>query len=313
MSQQITVFGYGAVGRPIVELLAARGDRVRVATRRLPADLPAGVEHFPCDVLEIVDVQRALDGATQAVLAVGFAYDARLWKTVWPKAMTNIVEGCTAADARLVFIDNLYQLGPQTASRTEDMPLTSYGEKPAILAEVTRIWQRSGVRVAALRCTDFYGPGVAVSHLGALAFGEIARGKPAQLLVPADTPHDYAYVPDIARAAVTLIGADDADFGQVWNMPCAPTRTTRALLTIGAAAAGRRLRVWSVPLALLRPLGLFYRFAKEVADVGFTWDRAYVVNGAKFMRRFAFQPTPFEIGVPETVRAFAEAGSQQGS
>ena len=309
MTQQITIFGYGAVGRPIAELLAARGDRVRVATRNRPVDLPANVEHLCCDLLDPGDVRRALDGSAQAVLAVGFAYDSRLWKTVWPRTMTNMVEGCAEAGARLVFIDNLYQLGPQTTPRTEDMPLTTRGEKPAILAEVARIWLRASdrVRVAALRCTDFYGPGVTVSHLGALAFGEIAKGKPAQLLVPADTPHDFAYVPDIARAATMLLDADDGDFGQVWNMPCAPTQTPRALLAMGAETLAQRLRIWAIPFALLRPIGLVYRFAREVADVGFTWDREYRVDGGKFQRRFGFTPTAFAVGVPATVRAFAKS------
>ena len=91
--------------------------------------------------------------------------------------MTNMVEACAKADTRLVFIDNLYQLGPQESPRTEEMPLAAMGEKPMILAEVTRIWQaaRDRVKVAALRCSDFYGPGVAASHLGALAFGELAK------------------------------------------------------------------------------------------------------------------------------------------
>ena len=308
MTQQITVFGYGAVGRPIVERLVARGDRVRVATRRRPTNLPADVDHVVCDVLDPGDVLAALEGATQAVLAVGFAYDSRLWRTAWPRTMTNMVEGCDAADVRLVFIDNLYQLGPQTTPRTEAMPLAMAGEKPVILAEVARIWQRAAgrVQIATLRCSDFYGPGVEVSHLGASAFGELAKDKPAQLMVPADTPHDFAYVPDIARAAVMLLDAPDEDFGQAWNMPCAPTRSPRALLEMGAAALGHRLRLWAIPLALLRPIGLVYRFAKEVADVGFTWDRPYIVDGSKFARRFDFAATPFEVGVPATVRSFAK-------
>jgi hypothetical protein len=68
---------------------------------------------------------------------------------------------------------------------------------PVILAKVAGIWQvaRDRIRVATLRCSDFYGPGVAVLHLGALAFGELAKNKPAQLLVPSDIPHDFAYVP----------------------------------------------------------------------------------------------------------------------
>lgn len=308
MAHQITIFGYGATGRPIAERLAARGDRVRVATRTRPADLPPHVEHRVCDVLDIADVRSALAGSSQAVLAVGFPYDARVWKTVWPRTMRNMVEGCAEAGVRLVFVDNLYQLGPQTGPRTEDMPLATTGEKPAILAEVTRIWQaaRDRVQVAALRCSDFYGPGVTVSHLGGSAFGELAKGKPAQLLVPADTPHDFTYVPDIARAAVMLLDAADADFGQVWNVPCAPTRSPRALLAMAAEALGRPLRIWAVPFRLLRPFGLVSRFAKEVADVGFTWDRPYVVDGRKFARRFAFVPTPFEVGVPTTIRSFAE-------
>jgi nucleoside-diphosphate-sugar epimerase len=307
MTQRVTIFGYGAVGRPIVAQLVAEGYSVRVATRRRPDDLPSNVEHMRCDVLDSNDVGRALQGASQAVLAVGFPYDSRVWKTVWPQTMRNIIEGCAVAGARLVFIDNLYQLGPQTAPRTEQMPLAPHGKKAVILAEVTRIWQAAAdrVRVAALRCSDFYGPGVTVSHLGFLAFGELAKNKPAQLLVPPDTPHDFAYVPDIARAAALLLAAPDADFGQVWNMPCAPTQTPRSLLTIGAATLGHRLRVWALPLALLRPLGLVYRFAKEVADVGFTWDRPYIVDGSKFIRRFDFAVTRFEVGVPETVRAFA--------
>jgi nucleoside-diphosphate-sugar epimerase len=262
-----------------------------------------------CDVLDADDVRAALAGASQAVLAVGFVYDSRLWRTVWPRTMTNMVEGCAEAGSRLVFIDNLYQLGPQTAPRTEDMPLATTGEKPVILAEVTRTWQdaRDRVRVAALRCSDFYGPGVDVAHLGATSFGELAKNKPAQLLVPADTPYDFAYVPDIARAAVVLLDAPDEDFGQVWNMPCAPTRSSRELLAMGAAALGHRLRVWAVPFALLRPLGLVYRFAKEVVDIGFTWDRAYIIDGGKFTRHFSFVPTPFEIGVPATVHAFAKS------
>lgn len=307
MAELVVVFGFGAAGRPIVEMLAARGGRVRVATRNRPDGLPDDVEHVGCDVLQPGDVARALEGASQAVLAVGFPYDARVWRIVWARTMTNMVQGCAQAGARLVFIDNLYQLGPQDSPRTEDMPLTTEGEKPAILAEVTRIWQaaRGHVRVAALRCSDFYGPGVAVSHLGKGAFGALAKGRPAQLLVPADIPHDFAYVPDIARATVLLLDAPDADFGQVWNLPCAPTRSPRALLAMGAAALGMRLYVWAVPFALLRPLGRVFRFAREVADVSFTWDRSYVVDGGKFARRFGFTPTPFEAGVPATVRAFA--------
>jgi nucleoside-diphosphate-sugar epimerase len=189
------------------------------------------------------------------------------------------------------------------------MPLTTVGEKPVILAEVTRIWMaaRNRVRFAALRCPDFYGPGVAVSHLGASAFGEIAKGKPALMLAPPDTLHDFAYAPDIARAAITLLDAPDDAFGQVWNMPCAPIRTPRDILRLGADASGLPLKMMVVPLWLLPLAGVFSRFMKEVADVGFTWDRPYHVDAAKFKRRFWSDVTPFEIGAPATALSFCTA------
>jgi nucleoside-diphosphate-sugar epimerase len=288
---------------------------VRIAQRNRPVGAPTGVEFVACDILDANAVRAAVEGAAQVVLSVGFPYDARVWRTVWPKTMTNVVEACAAVGARVVFIDNLYQLGPQFEPRREDMPLSDAGDKPAILSDVTRIWMaaRDRVRVAALRCTDFYGPGVLVSHIGITAFGQLAKGKAAQLLAPPDTPHDFAYVPDIARAAVTLLDAPDDAFGQVWNMPCAPTRTPREILKLGADAIGVPLKIVSIPLWLLPAFGLFSRFMKEVVDVGFTWDRPYVVDSGKFRRRFWSDVTPYEVGAPATAQSFAVPAVKAGA
>jgi hypothetical protein len=88
-------------------------------------------------------------------------------------------------------------------------------------------------------------------------------------------------------------------------MPCAPTLTPRQILRLGAEAIGVKLRVTALPLPMLPLLGLFVPFMREVADVAFTWDRPYVVDGSKFMRRFGFTPTPYMVGAPATARAFA--------
>ncbi|MGI4943947.1 MAG: NAD-dependent epimerase/dehydratase family protein [Janthinobacterium lividum] len=281
MSETIAIFGYGTIGRLVATTLLSRGGNVRIVQRTRPAALPAGASFMQCDVLNADAVRRAVRGVSQVLLAVSFPYDARVWRTAWPATMTNLLAACAETDARIVFIDNLYQLGPQTEPRREDMPLSGVGQKPAILSEVTRLWMaaRGRVRLAALRCSDFYGPGVTVSHLGAAGFGRIAHGRPALLLVPPDTAHDFAYVPDIARAAVTLLDAPDD-------------------------AIGRHGMLMAVPLPLLRALGLVWRFAQEVADVGFTFDRPYVVDASRFTNRFWSDVTPFEVGAAATIRSF---------
>ncbi len=311
MSGMTVIFGNGTIGSLVTQRLVERGDKVRIAQRSRPAELAggaeaAGPEYISCDILDPQAVRRAVEGASNVLLAVGFVYDSRVWASNWTTTMRNIIAACAEVGARVVFIDNLYQLGPKTQPRTEDMALTPEGEKSWILAEVTQIWMdaRDRVPFAALRCTDFYGPHVTASHLGTSAFGGVANGKAAFMLAPLDTPHDFAYAPDIARAAITLLDAPNDAFGQIWNMPCAPTRTPREILQLGAKAIDQPLKVISTPLWLLPFMGFFIRFAKEVSDVKFTWNRPYQVNADKFKRRFWSDVTSFEVGAAATARSF---------
>lgn len=307
----ITVFGYGPTGEATAERLLARGQAVRVVQRQRPARLPAGVAFATCDVLNPDDVKRALAGAEQAVVAIGFEYTGKAWKASWPKAMRNLLAAAEAANVRVVQIDNMYQYGPQDEPLHEDMPLTSHGVKPAVRSEITRMWKKAAregrVRWASLSAPDFYGAGVGRSHIGDTGLAAIAKGKPATMLMNPDQPHAFAYVPDIARAAVSLLDAGDNAFNQVWHVPCAPTRTARELLQIGADAVGQKLRVTAIPTLLLPVLGLAVPFMKEYAELRFTWNRPYHVDATKFGRRFWSDATPFEVGIPAAIRSFPAA------
>jgi nucleoside-diphosphate-sugar epimerase len=252
-------------------------------------------------------VLSAMRGAEQAVVTIGFEYKGSVWRKAWPKAMANLIAAAEATGARIVHIDNLYMYGPQDASLREDMPLTKYGQKPAARAEATRMWMKAsaGKRIlwAALRAPDFYGPGVERSHLGDVGFGMLAKGKAATLIMPPDTPHDFAYVPDIARAAVTLLDAPDDAYGQAWHVPSAPTLTPRQILQIGAAALGEKLRIVSIPSGLLPVLGLVSPFLREIAEMRFTLNRPYHVDASKFAARFWSDATAFEQGARATALA----------
>ncbi len=304
----ITVFGYGPTGEATVEQLLARGQAVRVAQRKRPANLPPGVAFINCDALNVDDVKRAVAGAEQAVITVGFEYLAEIWKVVWPKAMRNFVAAAEIENIRMVMVDNLYMYGPQDEPLHEDMPLTSYGKKPVVRAEVTRIWQKAarerGIRFAALGAPDFYGPGVQRSHIGDSGLGLIAKGKAATMIMGLDRPHAFAYVPDIARAVLSLLDAGDDAFNQIWHVPCAPTRTPRELLQMGADAVGQKMKVMAMPTLMLRVVGLFSPFLRECIEMRFTWNRPYHVDATKFSRRFWSDATPFEVGIPAAIRSF---------
>jgi nucleoside-diphosphate-sugar epimerase len=188
------------------------------------------------------------------------------------------------------------------------MPLSDYGLKPAARSATTRLWMAAvaagEARVAALRPPDFYGPGVGLSYLGDTSIGRLAQGTPAVFVGSPDVLHDYAYVPDIARAVATLLTAPDSAFGQAWHMPCAPTRTTRDILQTAADALGVRLRISAMPAWMLGPSAVFSPFLRELKEMRFQWDRPYQVDASRFEAAFWSDVTPFEFGVRETALAF---------
>ena len=77
------VFGNGAVGHLVTQ--AAGEGRCRSHRAAQPARLSNGAQFFACDILDADAVRAAVEGASQVVLSVGFPYDARVWRSVWPK------------------------------------------------------------------------------------------------------------------------------------------------------------------------------------------------------------------------------------
>lgn len=315
MSGLTTIVGYGPVGEAAARLLCARGDAVRIAQRKAPGALPPGATFQSCDALDAASVRAAVAGASQVVLAIGFPYVGAIWKDAWPRTMSYFLDACAEAGARLVFFDNLYMYGPRREPLTPATPLADYGVKPAARAAATRLWLQASaagrVKVAALRAPDFYGPGVgANSMLGDTGFGALAKGKAATWLGSPDIPHDFAYVPDCGRALVSLLDAPDDAFGRAWHVPCAPIRTPREILALGASALGMPLRLRSLPLWLLPALGLFVPILKEIAEMRFNWERPYHVDSSDFARRFWNDPTPFEVGAPAMARSFRDGAAK---
>jgi nucleoside-diphosphate-sugar epimerase len=307
MKENVLVIGHGPVGAATVAILRGRGQQVRVAQRKRPPDLAADVAFTSCDATDRASVRAAAEGAGQIVLSIGLPYSGPIWRETWPKIMTNIVETAAETGARIVFVDNLYMYGPQTEPLKETMPLSEYPLKPAARSAATRIWRGATdrVRFAALRGPDFYGPGVRLSVLGDTGIAALAHGKAAMWINDADLPHDVAYVPDYARAVVTLLDAPDDAFGQAWHVPCAPIRRPRELLALAAKSLGVPLRVRSLPFWAMRALSVFTPELGELAEMRFQWDRPYRVDSSKFQARFWSNPTPFEEGIPAAARSFA--------
>jgi len=303
--RNIAVIGYGAVGRETTLRLARRGDTVRIVQRTAPKHTPDGCTFHAADSTDTEGAIEACGGVDTVICCLGFPYDSALWKHAWPKALANLIAGCESSGARFIFADNLYMYGPQTSPLTEDMPLTTYGHKPALRAEITRLWQSAHdagrVRALAVRASDFYGPDVPTSVISLFAVARLLKGQPALLPFAPDQPHDFSYVPDVARAIVTLVDAPDDAYGQAWHVPNAPTRTLREVVALAAQLIGVPPKVTILPPALSPVLGLFNREVRELGEMRFQWDRPYLVDASKFGSRFWSDATPFDAGLTAAI------------
>ena len=299
------VLGAGPVGKALTERLITDGRAVRVVTRSGTANVADEVEVVAGDVADARAAERACAGASVVYACVGLDYAA--WPEKWPPMMEGMLAGAESASARFVFMDNCYMYGPVDVAMTEDLALTDYGKKPATRSKLTRMWQDAHaagrVEAASVRASDFYGPGVSAAALGDTSIGRMAKGKSAQVFGNPDLPHSFTYVPDIARALISVANADDA-FGQAWNVPNAPDRTMRDILTLVGADLGQEPKIQAMPKWMLSAVGVFNPNARELKEMLYQWERPFHVDSAKFAERFWSDATPFEEGIAATVPTY---------
>jgi nucleoside-diphosphate-sugar epimerase len=303
------VIGLGPVGLSVCRRLSQDGCSVRAVQRSAPSILPEGVAFVSADATDPAALAAAMAGVHTVALAIGLPYKGALWMERWPQIMSAVLAACESVGARLVYADSLYLYGPQDQPLTENLPAVDYGMKPAARSAATRLWQRAQaegrVRTAAVRAPDFFGPGVSTSILGDVTFGRLAKGKPAQVLISADYPHNVVHVDDFARAIDTLMSAPDDAFGQAWHVPTPPTKTLREMITLATDALGVAPKVSVIPLWQARLLGAFSPEVREVTEMHFLTDRPYIVDSQKFAARFWSNVSALEVSIAKTARTYA--------
>jgi nucleoside-diphosphate-sugar epimerase len=303
------VVGYGPAGATTARLLAEQGHQVRVVTRT-PRPPEAGIEYVAVNAADGARLAEAAHGADVLYHCAAPPY------TRWPEELPALTRGVTAAaeatGAVLVMLSNLYGYGPVDQPMTEDLPLLATGSKGRARAEM---WQnalalhRQGrIRVVEARASDFFGPGVtAGGHLAERVLPAVLRGRTVRVLGDPAVPHSWTYTPDVARTLVALGSAESA-WGCPWHVPTAPPETIRAMVTQLCEAAGTSaVDVRRVPPALVRVIGLFSPFIRELGEVRYQFDRPFVVDSTACAERFGLSPTPLFAQMKSTVQWWREA------
>ena len=293
----------GPVGVALMEGLAAAGREVVGVCRTGRSEAPAGVRIEAGDVADVSTARRLADGADVVYGCMGLPYPE--WLEKWPPIVEGMLAAAESAGARLVFADNLYGYGPQSLPLTEDLPDTSFGNKPALRARMGRTMLEAHgagrAPVALVRASDFFGPRVTNAALGERVFANVLAGKPAEMIGDLDQPHTFTYAPDFARALQRIGEAEDDVYGQAWHVPNPPTRNPREIVDLVGELMGKNVKVRSLGGGLLAVLALFSPLMRELKEMMYQWDRPYRVDHTKWVARFGEEATPLENGLRATL------------
>lgn len=300
------IFGRGPVGLAVIDELVARGKRVRVVTRSGKTNVPEGVAVVKGDAANPNSTREVCQDATHVYNCTN-PPEYHKWPEQFPPLQAGVLEGAAANEAKLIVMENLYMYGPHNGvPMTEDLPHNGQGPRSRTRSQMTKTLfeahKRGKVRAVSARASDFFGPRVRQSAMGEQVFKAALTGKKAQVMINADTPHTYTYMPDIGQALVTL-GECDQALGQAWHIPNSETVTTREFLQMVYQEAGHPFKVMVAPKWLMQIMGLFVPPMRGISENFYQFAEPFIVDHRKFEQAFGdrMQPTPLREAIRATL------------
>jgi nucleoside-diphosphate-sugar epimerase len=318
MSKIALFGGGGAIGHSIADTLRSEGESYRVVGRSkgtlekdFGSDPLAEVVSWNPDDAE--SVRAAARGVETIVYLVGVPYtDFRLH----PVLMKQTLEGAIAEGVKqLILVGTVYPYGEaRTNPVREDHPREPHTFKGRMRKEqedlVLAADAAGSIRGTVLRLPDFYGPDVERSFLWG-AFSAAVEDKRAQMVGPIDMPHEFVYVPDVGPV-VSALSRKPRAYGKWWNLAGVGTTTQRRMAELIFAEVGRKPKLMVANKMMLRAIGLFNPFMREMVEMHYLLTEPLIMNDSALRELLGgIQKTSYEDGVKQTVAALKSKNFQK--
>lgn len=246
----VTIFGgAGFVGTQIVQVLARKGYRIRVAVRRpdlaghvKPLGMVGQVMPVQANIRNAESVARAVKGASIVINLVGIGYERgpQRFRAVHVMGAKNVAEAARAAGAKALV--HMSALGADAQSASGYARTKALGEAAVLEAFPQAVIMRPSI---------MFGPGDGFFNL----MGKLARAFPVVPLIGAQTRFQPIYVGDVADAfAAAAEGA--VKTGRIYELGGPEIVTYRELTERVLRETERHNLLVSVPPALGKLMAL---------------------------------------------------------
>jgi nucleoside-diphosphate-sugar epimerase len=291
-----TILGSGgAIGIPLAKELINYTDKIRLVSRN-PIKVNQTDEVFPFDVNNLSQVDKAIAGSDVVYVCIGFEYNTKIWRKIWPPFMQEVINACKKHNTKLVFFDNIYMYAKSAIPyMTEDstiLPPSEKGIVRTILHEmIINEVEKNQLTALIARSADFYGPDNRNSVLNTMVVDNLLKGKKAQAFGDIHKIHTYTYTPDAAKATAILGNTGDA-YNQIWHVPTTKQKiTTMEWIELIAKELNKEAKYQQVPTWLIHLLGIFVPIMREFPEMLYQYEQDYIFDSSKFEKRFGILAT----------------------
>lgn len=191
------------------------------------------------------------------------------WDQLIPEITASVLAAGKASDAAILVPGNVYPYGLEPGPWTAETPHRPVSRKGRIRAEMEARYRAAadqGQRTILLRGGDFLLPEAPQMLMNRVILGKVGKGIVTSMGDP-DALHAYAYLPDMARAAVELVGLGDALPGYA-DIPFAGHAFTLSNLAERIShLTGRDIRIKRFPTWLFTLTSPVWELARELREM----------------------------------------------
>lgn len=275
----------GRLGQACVAAFHSEGWTVAALARSTPkSERLEHVDYVEADALDPAALTNAVAGYGVIVNGVNVPYSG--WAEMTPKLTEAVARAAASTGATVIVPGNIYHYGagmPATLSEaTHASPTTGLGK---VRLTMERAYQSravlDGFQALILRAGDYLDGRRTGGWFDSQIANKLDQGR-ITYPGPLDFAHEWAYLPDFARAIVALAGHRE-------TLPafCAMgfsgyNITGRQLVDGLTATIAKPLKLGAVPWPMLKLVSLFAPNLKGVTDMGYLWTKPHAIDGSAF-------------------------------
>jgi len=306
-----TILGAGGpVANALTQELLNHNETIRLVSRRQTTITGKNLTWQKADLLNYNEVLEATKGSTVIYLCAGLVYDAEIWKQQWPIIMQNVINATKAANARLIFFDNVYMYGLVNGPMLEDTPYKPISKKGKVRAKIadqlmTEV-KAGNIQASILRAPDFYGTDSKNSSFDMMLLDKYVKKETAQWVGDPKKKHNYVYIPDCGKA-MYLLGQNPQSDNQIWHAPTAAPLTGTEFINMAANIYQAKPKFMRVTKFMLWIFGLFNKVVADTVEMYYQYNHDYNFNSDKFEKAFNFKPTSYQDGISHMAKTIYKA------